>query len=49
MHEANTKNKANILHKVGFADFVTYQAAKRRIKYPPLATDTDVSRCFGVY
>ena len=26
-----------------------YQAAKRRIKYPPLATDTDVSSSFGVY
>ena len=25
-----------------------YQAAKRRFKYPPLATDTDVSSCFHV-
>ena len=26
-----------------------YQAAQRRDKYPPLATDTEVNSCFGIY
>ena len=25
------------------------EAAKRRSKYPPLATDTEVSNCFSTY
>ena len=26
-----------------------YRAAKRRGKYPPLATDTEVSNCFSIH
>ena len=26
-----------------------YRAAKRRGKYPPLATDTEVNSCFSIY